>query len=148
MQQCLTSLSGARSRASSSLLFLRLGSAPSLSSKMATSPARQRRRDVSRAGGGIWDSARRTVALGYGVVQRRVALVVCWIQRAAVREQQANHGRGAGGGGAVHGVLAAAVVNPSRGRGLGVGDEQTGHVQILFGGHEVKRGLVTGCARF
>lgn len=76
------------------------------------------------------------VALGHGVVQRRLAVAVGGVQRALVLQEQADHGHGAHGGGAVEGVLAAPVADPGRRRG-GVVEETPGDVEVVLGGDEV-----------
>lgn len=52
-----------------------------------------------------------TMTLGDGVVQRCLAVAVGRVEGAPVLQQQAHHGRGADGRGAVEGVLAAAVAD-------------------------------------
>lgn len=71
------------------------------------------------------------MALGDCVVQGRVALAVSRAQRAAILKQQADHGRGADGCGAVNGILATVVADPGRGGGIGV-EEEASHVQVLL----------------
>ena len=76
-----TSLSGAKSRANSSAEFLIVKSAPSLSSATATSPVS---RNVSKASFSEREESYFTMSLGNGVVKRRVALVIRWVERALV----------------------------------------------------------------
>lgn len=80
------------------------------------------------------------MALGDGVVQRRLAVAVGRVEGALVLQQQAHHGRRADGRGAVEGVLAAAVAD-ARGRGRLVGEEPAGDVEVVLGGYEVNDGL-------
>ena len=80
------------------------------------------------------------MAFGNGVVQGRVAFVVGGVERAPVLEQQRDHGGGADGRGTVDGVLAAAVADACRRRGLVV-DEEAGDVEVSLGGDEVEGAL-------
>lgn len=76
------------------------------------------------------------VALGHGVVQRRLPVAVGGVERALVLGEQVDHGDGADGGGAVERVLAAPVADAGRG-GRGVVEEPAGYVQVVLGGYEV-----------
>ena len=78
------------------------------------------------------------MTLGNGVVQGRETLVVGGVEGAPVAQQQGDNGVGANGGGAVDGILAAAV--PDTGRGL-VFNEEAGHIKVLLGGDKVKGSL-------
>lgn len=71
------------------------------------------------------------MSLSDGVVQGREALAVGGVEGAAVPEQQRRHGHGADGGGAVDGVLAAAVADARRGRRLGR-EEEARDVHVLL----------------
>ena len=57
------------------------------------------------------------------------------VQGAPVLEQQAHHGHGADGGGAVEGRLAARVLDAGGGA---VGDERARGVEVVFRGGEVE----------
>lgn len=84
------------------------------------------------------------MALGDGVMQRRLPGAVGGVERALARlEQQVDHGRGADGGGAVDGVLAAAVAHAGRGRGVMV-QQLARHVHVVLGRDEVEGRLWMG----
>lgn len=84
------------------------------------------------------------MALCHSVVERGVALVVGGVQRAPALEQQADHGDGSYGCGAMYGILAAAVSHACRGRRVGGLEQDARHVQVLLGGDEVKGCLFNG----
>ena len=76
--------------------------------------------------------------LSNSVVQRGLPGAVGRVQRAAVLEQQVDHGHGAHGRGPVEGVLAALVAYAGR-RGRGVLlEELAGHVEVGLGCEEVE----------
>lgn len=81
--------------------------------------------------------------LSHSMMQGGPPIAVGRVQRALVLDQQVHHGHGAHGGGAVEGVLASFVADAGGCRGVlvGVGEELTGYVEIVFGGYEVDHGL-------
>lgn len=83
---------------------------------------------------------KRTVTFSNSMMKRREALAVGRVEGAPVAQEERHHGHGADGGGAVDGVLAAAVADAGRCRRVG-GEEEAGDVEVLFGGDEVEGGL-------
>lgn len=79
--------------------------------------------------------------LGNGMMQRRLAGAIGGIQRAAVLQQQVDHGHRAHGRGTVQGVLAALVAHAGRGRRGVLLEQPAGHVEIGLGGEEMESGL-------
>jgi hypothetical protein len=72
--------------------------------------------------------------LGNGVMQRREALVICRVERAAIAKKQKHHGNRTSSGGAMDRILATAVTHPS---GSFVLDKDLGCLEVLLGSYKV-----------
>lgn len=86
----------------------------------------------------------RTVPLRNGMVQRCLAGAVGRVERAAVLDEQVEHGHGADGGGAVQRVLAALVADARRGGGRVLFEQPAGEVEVGLGREEVQGCLGSG----
>lgn len=108
-QDVLTTLSGAKSIASSPSVVLSVKSASSFRRATAVSPIQQilalNLADLPK------EILTHTVTLRNSMMKRGEAFIVRRVQGAPVLQQQHHHGHGPDGCGAMDGVLAAAVTN-------------------------------------
>ena len=79
--------------------------------------------------------------LSNSMMQRRLAGAISRVQRAAVLQQQGDHGHRADGRGPVQRVLAALVAHTGRGRGRVLLEQLARDVEVGLGSEKMQSGL-------